>query len=489
MSLRVDKYNDVVNATLASAREKGLYAIVRVQDGLSGQVRILNGDVQGIDRSRTVGLGVSIFTEDGRNVFGSTDVVTRDSARRLVDRLDQSVSSTQGEGIHTNTAIFDQEPVQDVVESPAQYPLGSQSFRELEEKLMEQHQGARDLESGLSVTSRVLQDDQHWLVARSDGTCVQFPVLIGTADHKLVKGGCATYPNVRGIDASVLLDAAQVTLVEHRIKKAYDLLGLLPTAPKFPGGHYDSLLPWGLAGTWLHEAVGHTVESDLLPRSVLAKMMGRKVAGDNITLFDGPVAGVWGDVAYSMNGIPRREVAFVREGVLVDSLSDVYSADRVGSSVNGSGRAEDFSRPSVPRMSSTWLVDSNPVDVEIDPDYVTLGEIHAILKDMGKLADGNKVVLPIPGRGGQVMPATGDFTFGCLGAYIFDDTGFTLYGPTNFAGSIIGSLATPMRGIGTNLRRNNGGFCGKASQRAYVSDGTHPYLFMNKTEAVTFGGE
>ena len=139
-------------------------------------------------------------------------------------------------------------------------------------------------------------------------------------------------------------------------------------------------------------------------------------------------------------------------------------------------------------MSNTRIVDSDPYKKELDPDYATPDQLYTLLREMGEIKEGETVVVPVQGMGGQVTE-TGTFMFNCAGIYaISHPKKITLHSAASFGGSILGAIKTRMRGIGKKMSVTDVGMCGKDGQGAPVSDGSHPYLLMDKTEAVTFGG-
>lgn len=499
--MRVDAYENAVEAARDEAAKQGIYAVIRVEDNLEAIIGLLNGKPQQKEILRLRGMGISGFTEDGLCALGSTDILDTRTVRSLVKRVAETARKSAEYGdVQRNNEVYKLSPLQAEEPVHLQYSLEAADLSVLESQLMQAHQNIREMDKKLSLDSTYMQNDQQWWIARSDGTDVKFTIPMSVVRHTMTKakGDVTRGSGVRHVayDATPLFPGHEKDFLEQKVNNSYKFLVKLLDAELLPAGHYKAILTPNFSGVYTHEAVGHAIESDGVSNSVLGKdgkaNLGEKVAQANIDVIDGPVEGMWGNLKYSMNGVPRQTVTFIKNGVLVDSLSDVYTASRAGTSINGAGRAEHFLHPAIPRMSCTRIVDNNAIDIDVHPDYMTPQEVYQMLDQLGEFKEGEPIVMPVEVTGGQVMPEVGSFMFNCRGIYLFDPKGkekVKLYGASSFGGSILGALKTPMQGIGKDLMLDDGGFCGKSGQHAWVSDGSHPYMILGKTKAVTFGGQ
>ncbi len=279
-----------------------------------------------------------------------------------------------------------------------------------------------------------------------------------------------------------------------RAKSTAKLVSDLLNAGTMKGGHYKSLLSHSFIGLYAHEAVGHAFETDGFKSSVIASngklRKGEKVAPENISFIDGPVDGMFGNQFISANGTPRKTVEFIKNGIIVDALSDVYTAKEAGVEVNGCERAQSYANQPIPRMSATRMVDSNPIPFDKkDLEDITLDEIYELLVKHDELKPGESIVYPVIGMGGQVNPAEGNFVFNCAGIYLLENPKkITLYKQSIFSGNTLGTIATRAQGIGPVVI-DDSGTCGKAHQGAPVSDGGNLFFILDKSDYITFGGE
>ncbi|HCM27547.1 MAG: peptidase [Treponema sp. GWB1_62_6] len=126
-------------------------------------------------------------------------------------------------------------------------------------------------------------------------------------------------------------------------------------------GTRDVVLGPDLAGILAHEAIGHTVEADLvLGGSVAADAMDREVASPLVTLVDFayealgetcPVP-VWTDD----EGVQARDAVLIDKGVLRSYMHNKDSARHFGVEPTGNARAFDFSDEPLVRMRNTAIL-------------------------------------------------------------------------------------------------------------------------------------
>ena len=188
-------------------------------------------------------------------------------------------------------------------------------------------------------------------------------------------------------------------IVEHVSRTAVDLL----SAPYAPGGTATVVLNPELVGILAHEAIGHTVEADLvLSGSAASGKLGEKVASELVTLVDSgpaligaPSAG--GIVLVDDEGVPAGRTVIIENGVLKSYLHDRESAAIFGVAPTGNARAWLYDDEPIIRMRNTYL----------EPGESTLEEMIASVKD-GFL---------MSGAGNGQADANAEFMFGVREAY------------------------------------------------------------------------
>jgi TldD protein len=233
-------------------------------------------------------------------------------------------------------------------------------------------------------------------------------------------------------------------------------------APK--GGTYPVLLDQELAGVFVHEAVGHATEGDIILEgdSCLEGMMGQRIGSGLVTVKDDPSLMNNGYYSFDDEGSLSQETVLVEKGILKSYLNSRETAARLGG-VPRNARADGLDRPVV-RMSNTYIANGD-------------WKLEEIFDEMG---DG---VYLAGSRGGQVSTGEGVFQFNAKKGYLVEKGEKTrLLRDVSLSGKILETLLH-VRAVGNDLKFNSGR-CGKAGQLVPVSDGS-PHLLVAEA---TVGG-
>lgn len=126
-------------------------------------------------------------------------------------------------------------------------------------------------------------------------------------------------------------------------------------------GEKTCILNGMLSGMLAHEAVGHTVEADLvLGGSVAAGAIGKTVASEKVSLVD------FAHTAYGQptpipvylddEGTPTHDAEIIRDGILVGYMNSRESAQHFGMQPVGNARAYSFSDEPLIRMRNTAIL-------------------------------------------------------------------------------------------------------------------------------------
>ena len=201
-----------------------------------------------------------------------------------------------------------------------------------------------------------------------------------------------------------------------------------------------------LTGMLAHEAVGHTVEADLvLGGSVAGPMLGKVVASPLVSLTDfahsafGKAAPL--PVYVDDEGTPAVDAEIIRDGILVGYLNNRDSAQRFGMKPQGNARAYSFSDEPLIRMRNTAIL----------PGKSRLSDMIASIEDGYYLIDTNN---------GQA-DTTGEFMFGVTMGYEIKNgkLGRALL-DTTISGVAFEMLKT-VDMVSDTVTWSSSGFCGK----------------------------
>ncbi|MCR3883212.1 MAG: TldD/PmbA family protein [Methanothrix sp.] len=235
-------------------------------------------------------------------------------------------------------------------------------------------------------------------------------------------------------------------------------------APK--GGSLPVVVDQELGGVFVHEAVGHAVEADIVLEggSILEGKIGERIGSELVTVKDDPSLPLYGGYPFDDEGSAPAETVLVEDGVLLSYLHSRETAGRLGGTPRNA-RAQGNSRPVV-RMSNTYI--SQP------KDGWTLAEILEEMKDG---------VYLLGSRGGQVSTAEGVFQFNAKRGYLVEGGELgPLLRDVSLSGHILEILERVVA-VGDDLAFNSGR-CGKSGQLVPVSDGS-PHMLI---EEATVGG-
>lgn len=244
------------------------------------------------------------------------------------------------------------------------------------------------------------------------------------------------------------------------------------------GGKFTVIADSKLAGTLIHEALGHACEADLVlsKESVLKGKIGQKVALHDINVVDNPTMGqgkqfglpyeLFGSYFIDDEGIRSQKTTIIENGILKNYLHSLETSSRMNLSPNGHGRASSSSSKPQVRMGFTYI---EPKDWEIDE----------------LIGDTKNGILCEDYLYGYTNPTTGNFQFKCKFSYkIENGEKKELMRDVALSGMIL-EVLNRVSAIGNkNTFNYSDGVCGKGGQSVRVCDGG-PYI---RVEDITVGG-
>ncbi|MGD0566210.1 MAG: TldD/PmbA family protein, partial [Candidatus Goldiibacteriota bacterium] len=240
------------------------------------------------------------------------------------------------------------------------------------------------------------------------------------------------------------------------VKKALEAAGLaarLLDADKKLTGEMTAVISSSAGGTMIHEAVGHSLEADLVQKglSQYAGKKGVKVASDIITVIDdATIPGKRGSFSFDDEGTPSQKTILIDRGVLVNYMYDRETAEKDNALPTGNGRRESYKFRPIPRMRNTMIAPG-------------AGSAESLIKDT------KRGIFVIRMGGGQVNTVTGEFVFEVKEGYMIEagKTAYPVRGATLMGTGVevLNSIDAVCSDIGFDA-----GTCGKDSQGVPVGD-------------------
>jgi TldD protein len=248
-------------------------------------------------------------------------------------------------------------------------PLGSPAF-ETKARLLEtidayaraKDPRVRQVSVSLGATWQAVE------VVRADGETyrdvrplvrVNVSVVVGDGDRQ--ETGSSGYGGREGYGRLVITDRWQHA-VDDAVRQALINLEAVPA----PAGEMDVVLGPGWPGVMLHEAVGHGLEGDFNRKktSAFAGLMGQRVAAKGVTVVDdGTIALRRGSLSIDDEGTPTNRTVLIEDGILVGYMQDRQNARLMGMKPTGNGRRESFAHVPMPRMTNTYMLAGDQVDI------------------------------------------------------------------------------------------------------------------------------
>lgn len=437
--------------------EKADYVDLRISESVNNVIVMKDGKVQEITSGNNWGGCVRVLKNGAWGVSFTTNPAkmeyTAKSALKLAETLNSDVK------------LADIETIQDKLRSKAKLKLRDVSLDEKKE-VMSDVEKAANLDGIVSTTVNYVDGEGASIFASSEGTLLQveesrvalFLNAVAASDgiiqfgHKST-GGAAGFEVIQKED----LEKFGRTPAE----KALRLLNAeLPPSGKFP-----VVMDPELTGVFIHEALGHASEADLILQndSILKGKIDTQIGSPIVTIVDDATMDAFGYYPYDSEGVKTSENILVEEGVLRSLLSSRETASQLDISPSGNARSVVGDQPIV-RMSNTYL---KPGELEF----------KELVEDI------NSGIYLKGSRGGQVDTGKGVFQFNAAESFLIENG--EVRAPlrdVSLSGNIL-EMLLKVDGVGSDFKMGVG-FCGKSGQTVPVGDGG-PHL---RVKEATVGG-
>ncbi len=220
-------------------------------------------------------------------------------------------------------------------------------------------------------------------------------------------------------------------------------------------GVCDCIIDSSIAGMIAHEAVGHTVEADLvLSGSVAATNLGNRVASEKVTIIDYANTAFGKPVPLPVfvddEGTPCEDAVLIKDGILTGYMNNKESAVHFGMTPCGNARAYAYNDEPLIRMRNTAILPGND---KLEDMIASIDNGYYLTRTQNGQAD-----------------TTGEFMFGItMGYEIKNGKLGRAIRDTTISGVAFETLKT-VDMLSDELGWSCSGYCGKKQPMA-VSDG------------------
>lgn len=450
----VDYFQKVIN----KLESKVDYADIRVGDSTNNTIVMKDSKIDNVDTGINFAVGIRVLKNGAWGSAYTTDISkTEDVANKATTLANQ---------LNSDVELTPANPQEDIVESKAKIKIDDVSFEEKIE-MMKEADSAAKLEGIVSTNITYSESESKNLLLSTEGTNILsdsnriiFAMNSVASNGEIMQIGHKSLGGVQGFE--LVKDADLESFGRSISDKAISLLD----AKTPPSGDFPVILDPELAGVFIHEALGHASEADIILQndSILKGKMNQKIGSELITVVDDASReDAFGYYPYDVEGTKTSKNVLVENGVLKSILSSRETAQKLGRESSGNARSIIKDQPIV-RMSNTY----------IQPGESTFDELIEDMSD-GIYLKGS--------RGGQVDTGRGVFQFNAVEAYIIKNGGLEDHlRDVSLSGSTL-DILNNVTGVGSDFNLGVG-FCGKDGQTAPVGDGG-PHIRVSKA---TVGG-
>ncbi len=344
------------------ASEADDWTELRFQARQARTLTIRNGLLEASTSIRLTGVGVRVLalgvfgfasttdlTEKGiRSAVAAARAAARTSAPAKRDRVEKLADATLARGVFPVDASdpLDAHPLEEKLALTAS----------VEERL----RSASPKIVSSTATYDEIQDEK--ILVTSDGASAHifdskpsFRVIAVAREAGKQSMGYETV-GVTGGWSDLFAHRTADDLVEQALRLAVDQL----SAPQPEGGVATVVLDPALVGLLCHEAIGHTVEADIvLGGAVTGGRIGQRVASEFVTMCDSGLSPydshAVGTLPVDDEGVATGRTVIIEHGVLRSYLHNRETAALYGVAPTGNARAFVYSDNPIIRMRNTYI--------------------------------------------------------------------------------------------------------------------------------------
>ena len=448
---------DVFKKTIDSIDKMADYVDLRVNESKNTVIVMKDGKIQEIRSGSDFGGSVRVLKNGSWGFAYTTQLSKLNEMAESALKLAKSTKS--------DVELNEVNSYKDNVKFKAKLLPSKVSLDEKKE-IVNDADAAAKIEQIVSTTVNYVDGEGTTLYLNSEGTSLTMEesrvamfINAVAASEEGIQFGHKSIGGSRGFE--VIKDHDIENFGRTAALKAVRLLN----AKSPPSGSFPVVLDPELTGVFIHEALGHASEADLILQndSILKNKLGTQIGSNLVTIIDDASMNAFGYYPYDAEGVKTSENILVKNGVLTSLLSSRETASKLGINSSGNARSSVGEQPIV-RMSNTYL---KPGDQSFE-----------------ELLEGMKDGIYLKGsRGGQVDTGKGVFQFNAAESFIIKDG--EIKDPlrdVSLSGSIM-EILNNVDALGSDFKMGVG-FCGKSGQTVPVGDGG-PHVRVSKA---TVGG-
>ncbi|MCL1924242.1 MAG: TldD/PmbA family protein, partial [Defluviitaleaceae bacterium] len=392
----IDK-NIAKNILAKALKSGGEFAELFIENRVINNIIVFNGKMDKSSSSLDYGLGLRIF--NGTSAIYS---YTNDLSELNLLKMAETAASAINKKNIAQVLDFTMKKTETI--HPIKIMPKDVSKKDIVDILKAGSEYSFKYNSKISETTNTYLDDtQEICIINSEGlwvedkrvyTRVSFSAVASEGSEKQVgreaPGSHQGYELVSGLNIKELSEIAANT--------AITILG----AGYAPKGKMPVVINKGFGGVIFHEACGHSLEATAIAKgaSEFTGKLGQQIASSCVTAIDdGTIPNYWGSLNIDDEGTPTQRNILIENGILKSYLVDRLNGIKMGMPSTGSSRRQNYKYAPTSRMTNTFIATGTDREEDIIKDT----EYGLYAHKMG---------------GGSVQPATGDYNFAVLEAYM-----------------------------------------------------------------------
>ncbi|RAP53244.1 MAG: hypothetical protein BZ138_01485, partial [Methanosphaera sp. rholeuAM270] len=369
------------------------YADIRVKNSVNNSIILKDGKIDNVDTGINYAIGVRVLQN---GAWGSAFTSDIDKVEQVAEN-----ATTIANQLKSDVKLTSTNPEEDVVKSKAKIKIEDIPIEDKIETMKELHKIAQ-IEQIQSTNISFSESQSSDLIISSDGTNILsdnnrtiLSMNSVASNGEVMQIGHKSLGGVQGFE--IIENADLESFATSISEKAISLLD----AHTPPSGDFPVILDPELAGVFIHEALGHASEADIILQndSILKGRLGQKIGSDLVTVIDdASIETGFGYYPYDVEGTKSEKTTLVENGVFKSVLSSRETASKVGNGESSGNARSSVSNKPLVRMSNTY----------IKPGKLSFDELIEDLPN-GIYLKGS--------RGGQVDTGKGIFQFNAVEAY------------------------------------------------------------------------
>jgi TldD protein len=442
--MKEEQILDLMGKIVYSVEKTADYADIRISESQNTVIVMKEGKVHEIRSGSDQGACIRVLKKGAWGFSYTTQL----------DKLEEMVQAALklAKTLESDVKLAPDKIKKDKVQSNAKIKPSEVPLAEKKEVMSEVEQAA-NLKKVVSTTVNYVDAEGTTQFLNSEGTTLSLEetrvalfLNAVAASQGVIQFGHKSTGGAKGFEAIQNEDLE--ALGRTAASKAVRLLDAnLP-----PSGTFPVILDPELTGVFIHEALGHASEADLILQddSILKGKLGTPIGSPLVNIIDDASMDAFGYYPYDSEGVKTRKNVLVQNGTLVSFLNSRETAAKLGIKLTGNARSGLIDQPIV-RMSNTYL----------EPGTLNFEELIEDMKS-GIYLKGS--------RGGQVDTGKGVFQFNAAESFMIKNG--EIQKPlrdVSLSGNIL-EILQKIDGVGDDFKMGVG-FCGKAGQIVPVGDG------------------